>query len=302
MNIERICTLILIGTLVLFPTMSCKKAESPQEPGAPQAASEEKSAATGLSMNAADEESRKAEQPAAPGKKEKDREGIIGHFLEPMDFAKERLLEYRIDLTYESGNLQKSRHELLAIVAKYGFIKDANTSLQDQPPEVVSDLLIKSEKIYEALQELDRVGTLVSEQINVTDHTEEMVLQERTVKREQLRVARKSAAAGQVAPTVRSWSEIDGSLSQSEDRLDTAEHGKWKIRDKVAWALIHVNLKGSDRITVPNYFNAVVGMINFLLKLLWIVIYLIPFMAVAALIVWKRKAIAGIFKRKKKDA
>lgn len=301
MNIARIFTLMVIGILVLFPSLSCKKAELPQEPGAPQAASEEKSAA-GLPETVADKEADEQKREAAPGKKDEGGGGIIGHFLEPMEFAKERLLEYRIDLTYESGDLQKSRHELLAIVAKYGFIKDANTSLRDQPPEVVSDLLIKSEKIYEALRELDRVGTLVSEQINVTDHTEEMVLQERTVKREQLRVVRKSAAAGQVAPAVRSWSEIDGSLTQSEDRLDAAEHGKWKIRDKVAWALIHVNLKGPDRIAVPNYFNAIVGMINFLLKLLWVVIYLIPFMAVAALVIWKRKAIAGIFRRKKKEA
>jgi len=301
MVIVRIYTLTVICTLVLFSSWSCKKAELPQEPGAPQAASEEKGAA-GLPESVADKESDELKREAAPGKLNEGGVGIIGHFLEPMEFAKERLLEYRIDLTYESGNLQKSRHELLAIVSKYGFIKDANTSLQDQPPEVVSDLFIKSEKIYEALQELDRVGTLVSEQISVTDHTEEMVLQERTVKREQLRVARKNTAAGQVTPAVKSWSEIDNSLTLSEDKLDAAEHGKWKIRDKVAWALIHVNLKGPDRITVPKYFNAVVGMINFLLKLLWIVIYLIPFMAVAALIIWKRKAIAGIFRRKKNNA
>ncbi|MBP7736926.1 MAG: DUF4349 domain-containing protein [Spirochaetes bacterium] len=293
---------MVISTLVFFPSLSCKKAESPQEPGAPPAASEEKSAATGLPATVADKEADEQKRGAAPGKKDEGREGIIGHFLEPMEFAKERLLEYRIDLTYESGDLQKSRHELLAIVAKYGFIKDANTSLQDQPPEVISDVVVKSDKIYEALRDLDRVGTLVSERINVTDHTEEMVLQERTVKREQLRVARKNTAAGQVAPAVKSWSEIDSSLTQSEDKLDAAEHGKWKIRDKVAWAWIHVNLKGPDRINVPNYFNAVVGMINFLLKLLWVVIYLIPFAAVAALIIWKRQAIAGVFRRKKKDA
>ncbi|HOT45146.1 MAG TPA: DUF4349 domain-containing protein [Spirochaetota bacterium] len=299
MNNFGIPAVILVCALALFPSLSCKKAESPREPEAP-AALEEKSAVREQAADIADETAGKREREAAAGEKDGGRGGLIGHFLAPMEFAKERLLEYRVDLTYESGDLPASRRDLLGIVAKYGFVKQAGTSLEDQPPTVVSDLLIKSDKIYEALQDLDRVGRLVSENISVTDHTEEMALQERTVKREQLRIARKNAAAGQVAPAVKSWSEIDNSLTQSEDRLDTAEHGKWKIRDKVAWAWVHVNLKGPDRITVPDYLNAVVGMVNFLLRLLWVVIYLLPLAAIAGLIIWKRKAIAAFFRRKKK--
>jgi hypothetical protein len=298
MNNPGIHAVILLCALVLFPPLSCKKAESPREAEAP-AALEEKSAVQEQARDVADEAAGKREREAA-GEKDGGKGGLVGHFLTPMEFAKERLLEYRVDLTYESGDLSKSRHELLGIVAKYGFIKQAGTSLEDQPPAVVSDLLIKSDKIYEALRDLDRVGRLVSENISVTDHTEEMALQERTVKREQLRIERKNAAAGQVAPAVKSWSEIDNSLTQSEDRLDAAEHGKWKIRDRVAWAWIHVSLKGPDRINVPDYFNAVVGMVNFLLKLLWVVIYLLPLAAIAGLIIWKRRVIAALFRRKKK--
>ncbi len=298
MSSFRICSLLLICTMALIPSLSCKKAESPREAEAPAAMNE--SAPAEEAKQLADETAGMKKRDAEPGKKEDGKGGLIGHFLEPMEFAKERLLEYRVDLTYESGNLQKSRKELLGIVAKYGFIKQAGASLEDQPPVVVSDVLIKSDKIYEALQELDKVGALVTENISVTDHTEDMALQERTVRREQLRVARKNTAAGQVAPAARSWSEIENSLAQSEDRLDTAEHGKWKIRDKVAWAWIHVNLKGPDRIHVPNYFNAVVGMVNFLLRLLWVVIYLLPLVAIAGLIIWKRGAIAALFRRKKK--
>ncbi len=298
MSFFRLCSLIVICTMVIFPSISCKKAESPQEAGAP--AAYDKNAPAEEAKSVADEAGSMKEREAAPGRKDENRGGLIGHFLAPMDFAKERLLEYRVDLTYESGDLLKSRKELLGIVAKYGFIKQAGASLEDQPPVVVSDVLIKSDRIYETLQELDRVGTLVSENISVTDHTEEMALQERTVKREQLRIVRKNAAAGQVAPAAKNWSEIDNSLTQSEDRLDAAEHGKWKIRDKVAWAWIHVNLKGPDRISVPNYFNAIVGMVNFLLRLLWVVIYLLPLAAIAGLIIWKRKALAALFRRKKK--
>ena len=298
MSTFRICSLLLICALSLFPSLSCKKAESPPEAVAP-AALEEESAVREQAKNLADEPAGKKERGAAV-EQEGGSGGLIGHFLAPMEFAKERLLEYRVDLTYESGDLRKSRHELLGIVAKYGFIRQAGTSLEEQPPAVASDLLIRSDRIYEALRDLDRVGRLVSENISVTDHTEEMALQERTVKREQLRITRKGAAAGQVAPAARSWSEIENSLAQSEDRLDTAEHGKWKIRDKVSWAWIHVNLKGPDRINVPNYFNAVVGMVNFLLKLVWVVIYLLPLAAIAGLIIWKRKAVAVLFRRKKK--
>lgn len=296
MTLIRLLSVLVVCALVLIPSVSCKKAESPQEAGAP--ASIERNAEEAKSVA---DESVDAKEGQAPGRKDEARGGLIGHFLAPMEFAKERLLEYRVDVTYESGNLQKSRQELLGIVAKYGFIKQAGTSLEDQPPAVSSDLLIKSEKIYDALQDLDRVGTLVSENINVTDHTEEMMLQERTVKREQLRIGRKNTASVQVAPAAKNWSDIENSLTQSEDRLDAAEQSKWKIRDKVAWAWIHVSLKGPDRISVPNYFNAVVGMVNFFLRLIWVVLYLLPLIAIAGVVIWKRKAIAAVFRRKKKE-
>jgi hypothetical protein len=302
-NLYRSCNAILISViLAFFMGLSCKKAEegAPRD-GAQPAISQ--NAPRGEAMSVA-EEATGGKQRAFQEKKDASRPGLIGHFLAPMEFARERLLEYRVDLTYESKELMTSRRELLGIVGKYGFIKGGSSSLENKIPLAVSDVYVKSDKLYEVLQELDRVGTLLAENITVTDHTEEMALQERTVKREQLRIGRKNAASAQVAPATKNWNDIESSLAQSEDKLDASEHAKWKIRDKVAWAWIHVNLKGPDqpeRITVPRYTDAFVGMINILLGLLYVIIYILPFVVIAGLIVWKRKQIAAIFRRKKKE-
>jgi hypothetical protein len=306
MNVKlyRSCNAILISViLAFFMDLSCKKAEegAPRD-GAQPAISQ--NAPQGEAMSVADEATGGKQRQAIQDKKDTGRPGLIGHFLAPMEFARERLLEYKVDLTYESGELMRSRRELLGIVAKYGFIKGGSASLDDKVPLAVSDVYVKSDTLYEALQEFDRVGTLRAEHISVTDHTEEMALQERTVKREQLRIGRKNIASAQVAPAAKNWSDIESSLAQSEDKLDASEHAKWKIRDKVAWAWIHVNLKGPDqpeRITVPRYTDAFIGMINILLGLLYVIIYSLPFAVIAGLIVWKRKQIAAIFRRKKKE-
>jgi hypothetical protein len=234
--------------------------------------------------------------------KANDGRGLQGHFLAPMDLAKERLLEYRVDLTYETKNILASRRALLAIVAKHGFIRGSSAALDESRALVASDVYVKSEKLYEALQELDAIGTLLSENIAVTDHTENMVLQDRKVKREQVRMARRGAAAAQVGGGAKNWNDIENSLSQTEDGLDAAEHAKWQIGDKVAWACIHVNLNGPEqpgRIKVPKYVNAFIGLANFLLVLVYVLIYVAPFAAAAGVIVWKRKQIAAIFRRKK---
>jgi hypothetical protein len=303
-NLYRSCLAAAISfMLALFISMSCKKAEeaAPREES-PAAIS--KNSPQGETMSVSDETAGGKLRHAAKDKKEESRPGIIGHFLTPMELGRERLLEYKVDLTYETRELMKSRQELLGIVAKYGFIKGSNASLEDKIPMSVSDVYVKSDKLYEALLEFDRVGTLLAEHISVMDHTEEMALQERTVKREQLRIGRKNAAVAQVAPAAKNWNDIENSLAQSEDRLDAAEHATWKIRDKVAWALIHVNLKGPDqpdRIIVPRYSDAFIGMINILLGFLYIILYILPFAVIAGLIIWKWKQIAAIFRRKKRE-
>ena len=301
MVLRKACV-VLFAALVVLP-LSCKKAESPSgEAAAPAPAGESARMAKSVDVDKVAggvEENRKAGDEVM---KADDGRGLQGHFLAPMDLARERLLEYRVDLTYETKNILASRHALLAIVAKYGFIKGSSAALDESRTLVASDVYVKSEKLYDALQELDVIGTLLTENIAVTDHTENMVLQDRKVKREQVRMARRGAAAAQVGGAAKNWNDIENSLSQSEDGLDAAEHAKWQIRDKVAWACIHVNLNGPEqagRIRVPKYVNALIGLVNFLLVLVYVFIYILPFAAVAGAIAWKRKQIVGFFRRKK---
>lgn len=301
MNLNRIVALSLISIMALFPLLFCKRAEK----GAPaeEAPATMTRNAPGMQpKKAVDESDGSKEVDMDVEKKEKSRGGLVGHFLAPMALAGERLLEYRVDLTYESMDLIKSRQEMLGIVAKYGFVKGSGASLESKKSFMASDVFVKSEKLYDALQEFDKVGILLAENISVTDHTENMVLQERKVKREQIRIGRKNAAAGQVTAAARNWNDIENSLEQSEDTLDGADHEKWKIKDKVAWAWIHVNFKGPDqpgRIEVPRYTDAFIGVANLFLGFLYVLIYILPLGILIWLVIWKRNQIKNIFKRKK---
>ena len=285
----------LSSILLLF---SCaKKDKAADEPSATQPAP------AAEQVQSADLEKAATRPGKARGlEKQEEEGGLTGHFVAPMELAKERLLEYRVDLTYECADLVRSRMELLGIVSKFGFIKNSSASIETRTSYVTSDLMVKSEKLYETLLELDRVGVLRAENISVIDHTEEMVLNDRKGRREQTRITRKNIASGQVTAAAKNWSDIENSLERSEDSLDASEHAKWQIRDKVAWALVHVNLKGPDvpnRIEVPRYSDAFKGLVNLFLWMIYAMVYLIPVAIVAGLIVWKRDAIAGIFRKKK---
>ncbi|HOD13606.1 MAG TPA: DUF4349 domain-containing protein [Spirochaetota bacterium] len=300
-SIKRFPAILFIAFLVITP-FSCKKAESPsEEAAAPASMSEPVMQAKSALDSAGAVEERKAEADGPPMKPD-DGRGLQGHFLAPMDLAKERLLEYRVEMTYETKNILASRHALLAVVAKYGYVKSGSAVLDESTATAVSDVYVKSEKLYEALMELDKIGTLLAENITATDHTEDMALQNLKEKRERIRIARKGIASGQATAASRNWNDIENSLSQSEDGLDAAEHKKWQIRDKVAWACIHVELNGPEqpgRIKVPKYVNAFIGLLNVLLVVAYGLIYVVPFAALAGVIIWKRKEILGIFRRKK---
>ena len=294
-------TVIILSAVLVIPAFSCKKAESPtEEAAAPAPMSESAMQAKSVMDTAGAPESRKEADESAM--KPDDGRGLQGHFLAPMDLAKERLLEYRVELTYETKDILLSRRALLAVVSKYGYVKSGSAALDESTATVASDVYVKSEKLYDALMELDKIGMLLAENITATDHTEDMALQNLKEKRERVRIARKGIASGQATAASRNWNDIENSLSLSEDGLDDAEHKKWQIRDKVAWACIHVDLNGPEqpgRIKVPKYVNAFIGLLNALLILAYGLIYIIPFAALAVVLVWKRKEILGIFRRKK---
>ena len=284
--------------IVIVFSMSCKKAEveaPPEREAIMEQSKEEPSPSGALPPTATKRQEAEADE---------DSRGLEGHFVAPVEVGKERLLEYKADMTYETEDIRKSRSEIIAVVAKYGFIKQSYASTEETKPVMSTDLLVRSDRLYQAILELDRAGILLTEQITVTDHTDSMVLQDRKARREQIRITRKNLAATQVTGVAKNWNEIENSLSRSEDSLDLAEHEKWRIRDKVAWAWIHVNLKGPDqpsRVIVPRYTDALVGLVNLFLRLIYVLIYTAPFLAIIAVIAWKRDRIVGIFRREKKE-
>lgn len=267
---------------------------------------EEAPSATAMDEAAAPPPAPLAEQPAERKRAEtnagRENEGIVGNFIAPMKLAAGRLLEYQVNLTYESKNLLASRGALLAVTAKYGFVSSSVTSTEGEFASLNADIYVKADLLYDALRDLEKLGMLVAEEIKVTDHTENMTLQERKARREDLRLLRRSRALGQVTGQARTWKEIEDAVQSSENGLDEAEQEKWKITDRVSWAGVHVFLKGPENpsfVRVPKYGNALVGMVNFILRFTYALIWLAPFIALAVAIVYYRKKIIAPFKRRK---
>ncbi len=227
--------------------------------------------------------------------------GIAGHFYAAMDLSKDRLLEYRVNLDYRCTDLQQARLLLLAITSKYGFVRSESTSISTTRQNMNTVIAIKADRLYDALLECDRLGRLENESIIVTDHTGNMVLSDRKAKREQVRSLRRARALDQGATKERTWREVEDSLSASEDAMDGAEHAKWGIRDTVTWATLTVTLRGPEsarQIEVPRYVNVLVWLANFFLNLLYVLLGASPFIALIAVVIWKRKAIIGLFRRR----
>ncbi len=239
---------------------------------------------------------------ASTGEKKKDADrGIETPFYTEFDESMGRQLEYRADLNFETKNLFKSRKQLLEVVKKYGFIKNSTTSTEYSNIYLSANIAVRSSELYDVLLDLQDIGVLVNERITVTDHTEEMVMAERKIKREQLRIARKNRAISQVAPGAKTWTEREQSLERSENELDQKEHDRWKITDRVYWAEVTMYVKGpvtAETIEVPRYRNALIGLVNGLLVFLYGLIYAVPFIAIALVIWFKRGFIKNIFKRK----
>jgi hypothetical protein len=165
-----------------------------------------------------------------------------------------------------------------------------------------TELYIKTENLYKALRELDALGLLISESIHVTDHTDNMEWSKRVIRREEIRIGRKNRSIGQISAAHKNWQERENSIENSENNLDKSEHDKWRMNDKVNWAKIHIYLKGPDipySIQIPSFRNAFIGMMNFLLLALYALIYMLPFLALIAIIIIKREKIRSfLFNRK----
>ncbi|EOQ88794.1 PF14257 domain protein [Leptospira yanagawae serovar Saopaulo str. Sao Paulo = ATCC 700523] len=229
------------------------------------------------------------------------KDNSIGPVFLPIQNNQERLLEFQIDLGYQTLDLIKTRKDLLSFITKYGFIESSSAVNSDSPYMNVK-IRIKAEKLYEALLELDTYGTLLNENISTIDHTEGMVWEKIKTTREKIRVKRRTIANNQTTSNSKNWESIEEAISSSEDGLDQSELQIWKINDRVKWATLNLSFSvptPSDKIIVPEYRNALVGITNLFLEFTYLLVWMIPvFLVVGLLYVPSKKLVQWVRQKK----
>ncbi|PJZ46379.1 DUF4349 domain-containing protein [Leptospira brenneri] len=226
-------------------------------------------------------------------------ENQLGQVFVPIQNAAERLLEYQIQLSYETQDLIKTRKDLLSFITKYGFI-ESSSAVNSDSPYMSLRVRIRSEKIYDALIELDSYGVLQSEDISTVDHTEGMALQKIKSNREKIRLLRRTNANNQTSAQSKNWQAIEEAISESENGLDNSEHEIWKIKDKVKWATLSIQFTiptQPDRIQIPIYKNAWIGILNLFLELTYYLIWMIPFLILVGILYLPLKKIYQYFRK-----
>ncbi|WP_232380737.1 DUF4349 domain-containing protein [Leptospira ainlahdjerensis] len=215
-------------------------------------------------------------------------ENQLGKVFTPVAMTTERLLEYNILLSYQCNDLVKTRKELLEYIAKYGYL-ESSSAVNSTTPYMSVKIHVRSAKLYEALLDLDKLGVLISEEISTIDHTEGMVWQKRKTNREKIRLSRRNVANQQIGAGSRNWEVVEESIERSEDQLDLAEQETWKIKDRVSWATVTVSFgtpTPPDAIQIPEYRNALVGLLNAFLQLSYYLLWILPFAAIASVFVY----------------
>lgn len=216
----------------------------------------------------------------------------------PFTEAKDRLLEYNVQLNYKCDDFRKARLVILDVASRYGFVRSGYTDIY-RDSNMMIHVSVQAAHLYRFLRELDSIGELFKEHINVNDLTEQLVLAQRQSRREQVRIERKNRAMTGLSAQSKNWTAIDQSLERSEDASDRAEHSKWQIADRVAWAKITINIEPTGEIRIPPYKKALYWLVETALETVYSLIYLIPLLVVVFLIWWQRGRIAGIFKGQK---
>lgn len=226
-------------------------------------------------------------------------ENQLGQVFVPLQNTSERLLEYQVQLSYQTQNLIKTRKDILGFITKYGFI-ESSSAVNADSPYMSLRIRIRSEKLYEALIELDSYGVLLNEDISTVDHTEGMVWQKIKSNREKIRLGRRTNANNQISANSKNWQAIEEAITDSENNLDQSEHEIWKIKDRVKWATLSLNFSSPippDKIQVPIYKNAFVGILNVFLELTYYIIWMVPFLILAGILYLPLKKIYKYFRK-----
>jgi hypothetical protein len=192
----------------------------------------------------------------------------------------ERKLEYNISANYRVDKLKTARAVFNQWIPRYGFLLHESASASGSG-HFNLQVRIRSSQLYAALQDLDAIGDLTSENISAIDHTENAFRQRLIAAREELRRKRRANANLQTGTAVKSWQATETLLSSSEDKLLATELEDWKIQDRVSWATVNINLtlpvsSATTPVAIPHFRNAFIGLLNVILQLLYISIYAIP--------------------------
>ncbi|TGK00166.1 DUF4349 domain-containing protein [Leptospira langatensis] len=195
-----------------------------------------------------------------------------------------RLLEYKVDLAFQTKDFGAARRFLLQLSDKYGFVQSTNfdTYLDVSSPTMTVVIHVKSSDLYQVLLELDKLGTLTHENIQVEDHTEAFELEKIHARREKTRMVRRGELVSRLPS--KGAVEAEELLGQSEDAADSAEFEKWKILDRVQWAKISIRIDGPEKpkgVEVPNFKDVFTDLIELFLRLIVLLIYSIPFLILA---------------------
>lgn len=310
-NTKNAIVLMSVICFSMLAFSSCSKGDEPQEAQrlrseAPSTAGSERMTSARGAQDVTPSSAEEAPTPQENNDVERDDRASGGFSISriqpllkmPFTEAKDRLLEYTVHLNYKCDDFRKARLVILDVASRYGFVRSGYTDIY-RDSNMTVQVSVQSAHLYRFLRELDSIGELFKEHINVNDLTEQLVLAQRQARREKIRIERKNRAMTGVNAQATNWAVIDQSLERSEDASDRAEHSKWQVADRVAWAKITINIEPTGEIRIPPYKKALYWLVETALETVYALIYLIPLLVVVFLIWWQRGRIGKIFKGQK---
>lgn len=227
----------------------------------------------------------------AEDKRVADREGDLGKIFSPgagqAGPVHERRLEYNIHAAYRIESIKAARAFFNQWIPRYGFLM-SESAAGDHNGYMTLRVRVRSANLYAALNDLDTIGALTSENISVIDHTENGIYQQMLAAREEIRNRRRALANANTGTGSKNWEATENLLSQSEDKQLQTRMEEWRIADRTGWATLQITLSlpattAPAPVEVPEFRNAFVGLLNVLLQLIYALIYIVPLVAIGYL-------------------
>lgn len=300
--------LIGLVSIVYALSIGCSQSESPSEMQSDISSEMEEDSLllddTDIPQKSA---TRLPESPNAPAKKSdsfgKNKSGKSTKYsgsqdpriqFSPLNADLDRLLEYTVQLEFESTDFDSTRIQLYQLAGEYGFLQSGYDRFEKKK-SLHASIWVRRDKLYDFLRVANDLGKLRSEEIRTTDLTYENYQKEVVLAREAIRGSRRARALGQT--DTKTYAERERLLSDSENREDNAKMEKWQIQDRVTWAKINIQVidpRTETEIAIPDFANVFYDFVSAFLYLLYIGIYLLP-IGLLGWIIWKK---TNIFRKK----